>query len=415
MLKKIFSTSYVDISFNPFGFFCVFLISLSLISYFSLSLTAKLWIGTMGLLIPGLLALGLVLESRWKDHSPKLPNFRPADPSVWAWCLLIVGFILTRLYHFQTIPFWPTSDEGIFLGLGLSQLAHWHWHLLWAEVRFEPLMVWLLGAYFKLVTPSLSSVRLLTLCVSLLTSVTAYKAARFYFSKSTSFFFCVLLSFCFWNLTLSRLCILVTLVPVFQYLSFMALGSFLRSTHSSARWKNLLLLSAIAGIGFYTWTNWIFVWASLGGLLVGSIGLRKKEWPYWTVYGGLTSLAALPLLWARLQPGGTHHLAGAWTAAPLASLWTNLKGLFWNGFEGFPYGSNWGGVLNSILTSLILIGFLHVIQTASRRFLAAIAFVLICYSLPEILSNGLEMYRALPLLGLLLLAAAWKLSLRQLN
>ncbi len=400
-----------SIPFPVFVFFLIFLVSNTLLSYASLSLTGKCWVCFLGVLAPLGLAVYWVVKDRLKGSTPPFSGpWSGAVPPGWLWALFIAALVFTRLYHCMTLPFWPLGDEGIFFSFGRSQLEHWNWKLLWGEVRFEPLMVWLLGFYFHGVTPSLASIRALTIAVSLLTSAAVYGAARYYLPKSTAFLFCVLLSFCFWDLTLSRLCLLVILIPLFHAFGFWALGAFLRANKREDQWKILLALGVLAGVGFYTWTNWPFVWLSLAGLLGGFALSTKRSWPF---LGGFIAIA-LPfvgsLAWARLQPGGTAHINHLWSTSCFSSLFSNFYSLFWDGSSGFPYGSNWGGVLNPLLGSLILVGLLHLIQTGTRVRLAAVGFLLFCYSLPAALTSGFEMYRFLPLLGLLLLAAVWGLE-----
>ncbi|HTC20760.1 MAG TPA: glycosyltransferase family 39 protein [bacterium] len=396
-----------SITFRPWVYFPIFLAANSLLSYFLIPFQAALWVGLVGLLLPFGLGLCLALEDRlgggakipFEGEGLKLP------PGFWV--LFTFALFFTRFYRLTTLPFWPLTDEGIFFSMASDQSHHWTWRLLWGEIQFEPLMVWLLAGVFKLISPSLFSVRLLPAVISLLTSWASYAAARRFFSQTTSVLFCALLTFSFWEFTLSRLCILVILVPLFQCLAFNRLGAFFLSESRRSEWKNIVLLGIAGGVGFYTWTNWVFVWLSLAALLLGYCFLGGKGLRNPVLFMGISFLLVIPIAWARLQPGASSHLHRLFTLSPWEPLLLNLKGVFWDGSASFPYGSNWGGFLNPVLDSLALVGLLHLIQTAKRPLLAGIAALCFLYILPGALSNGVELYRLLPLLPLLTLMAAW--------
>src|ERR1700722_11459763 len=157
-----------QLSFNPWVWFSVFLAANLLISYFPLSLTAKIWIGLGGIFLPFLLAFWLHFEKKIKNQgsypaSDSSGFFESKDgiyPPLLFFFLFGLGF--TRFYGLTSLPFWRIGDEGIDGILAIHQSQTWSWRLLWGQDFHEPLHVWSLGLFFKLFTPSFFSLRIFT-------------------------------------------------------------------------------------------------------------------------------------------------------------------------------------------------------------------------------------------------------------
>jgi hypothetical protein len=407
-LMKPGSPFQKNLPFSPWIYFSIFLVSNGLLSYFPLSFQAKLWIGFLGLLVPLAAGLKSVLDERKSASLPGGAHLEPFTVPNWAWVLFGSLLLFTRFYRLTSLPSWPLSDEGIEAFLGMGLVKHWSWNLLWAPARAEPLMYWMLGLYFKLIPPSFFSLRFFPLVVSLMTVGAAYWAARQFLLQSVSFLMAWLWAFSFGEFTLARFCSLVILVPLFQCLCFGWLGRFWASPNARSRWKNFLVLCFLAGIGFYTWTNWAAVWLCLLVLLlVHSLELPSLRGVFPLAFTVLSGLMALPLVLARLAPGEMSHIQGAILLAPWKTMPVYLEALFWGESGAFPFGSNWGGFLNPVLGAWVFLGVLHLVRTAARVHLYLASSFFFLALLPAMVSNGLEIYRALPLLPFLMVLAAW--------
>ena len=292
---------------------------------------------------------------------------------------------------------------------GLHQSHQWQWRILWLD-GVEPFLIYCVGFYFKWIQPSFFSFRLLPVIISILTCVAAYWGARQYFSKSISFLISWLFAFSFWQLMLSRDCLIPIPLPLLQCLCLGFLGLFLKYRgQKGTPFKSLWALSIIAGIGFYSWMSWLAAWLSIA-LIVFIHALtpkRKETWPILWIFFGTTALLIWPLFIVRVSPGGTHILSEHFNSSSIKPLFHYLIGLFWHGAECFPFGPNWGGFLNPILGSLTLIGFLHLIQTASKRFIGAMVACLCISLIPGVFTIDFEVLRILPLLPFLMVLAAW--------
>jgi hypothetical protein len=411
-MKKVSRSLFLkyQIPFHPWIYFCVFLVSNTILSFFPLSIGFKLWAGVLGLLLPLTLAFWTLLESCF---SPRPWQFTERDPflkdwipPLWLWTLYIFILVFSRFYKLTTLPFWPLGDEGIMITLGIDQARLWKWQLLLGEIRFEAFYVWLLGIYFKFLEPSLFSIRLLPALVSLATPMAAYWASKFFFPRSYAFLLSCLIAFSFWEFTLTRLCLLLILIPLFQFLCFGLLGRFLVSNQAQSKWKNLLLLGIIASAGFYTWTNWIAVWLCLLVVLIGDrLGRPSLQPAFQLVFVILSGLLAFPLIQARLAWGGSVHIRSLLTFSILKPFYNYFKGIFWDGSAGFPYGSNWGGCMNPLLDSLVLLGGIHLVRSYSKRFIGGLGACLFFTFLPGALTNNFEFYRILPLMPFLMVLA----------
>lgn len=404
-----------QIPYVPWIYFGLFLISNGLVSYFTLSINLKLWIVLFGVLLPFFLTLwSLLVHARSanpisvseQNESSFFSSLIPA-PSHWLWLLFILLLVITRFYEMTAIPFWPISDEGINTSLAIEQAREWHWRLLWSVTRNEPLFFWLLGAFFKAMTPSLFTVRFFSALISIAASFLAYWASRQFFPKSISFLFCWLYSFSFGALVMSRFCNYFTLVPFFLYLCFGLAGSFLNSKQSSTRWKIIILLGIAAGAGFYVHTSWIIVWPILALLLfTDNISKSKGGIRYFLFFVFFSIAVAVPLLIVRFSPTGMVHLQNNFNSFSVGKYFPLYATAFlWNGLNSFPYGPVWGGWLDPVSESLVLIG---VLQTVKRASLPVLGWGLFCFFLtflPGILSNNVELFRVIPFMVCLMVPA----------
>ena len=413
--KKSRLLSGSPISFHPWIYFSIFLISNILLSYFHIPLSAKLWIGTMGVLLPFALLLWSAMNKRlqkpltqdftWLTFTQKLSD-PPLNPKLWGFFILFV--IITRFYRLTALPFWPLSDEGIFATLALDFSKSWHGDLLWAEGRIEPLLIWTMGAFFRITEPSLQSLRLYPTLLSLGSIPLAYWAARQFFTRFFSFMFTWFFAFSFWEFSLMRFCTPEDLIPFFQLLALGLLGGFFQSKTRNVQWWWIGALCICNVFGFYSYINWVVVWFFIILVLGVHAFSRKvggKNIFFSFLFGGL--LPVVPLALARLAPGGMAYARSVWGELfSLQSLLSYFTGLFWNSETSFPFAPNWGGMFDPVTGSLILMGIVYALEKMSWVWLG-VGFAGLLSSLsPGIVTNYLELQRVTPSLPFWMVLAA---------
>jgi len=408
MFSNIYFFLKKYVPFNPWVYFTMFLFSNTILSFIPLHLTVKLIVIVLGLLIPW--ALGLITVSQ----EPVL-NPTPLDSTkvpLWLWIIAFTLFLGSLFYHLTTMPFWPIPDEGLMSFLAMDQNSQWHWSLLFGESRIESLILWLLAFLFKFEEPSLFSMRLFPTLVSIATIGTAYWAARQYWRQSFSFLFACLLGFSFFNWTLSRMISSPALALLFLCAAFGFLGKIKMEPNFKRRifWLYTLILCCV--LGFYSFTSWFICWLSIGLCLFeftpGTLGQKVK---IASIFCGLTSAGASPLIFARLAPGGITHIQSTLTHfSPIQSYGSYIMGIFWNGFSSFPFGPVWGGYLNPFYDSLFFLGTMEIFKRKGLKILMGTLVFLFLFITPGGISGGAELHRILPALVLLSLISAWGLQ-----
>src|ERR1035441_6354478 len=204
-----------------------------------------------------------------------------------------------------------------------------------------------------------------------------------------------------------RLTIPVIWGPFFECLCFGFLGLWLRSESPKTKRWILVWLAFVSSVGFYTWINWAGFWMGLTGVLIlkSCLGVKRNPrqlLPFFTI----SFLLILPLLQSRLSPGGATHIHDSLNFSILKPLAQYGTGVFWNGFLSFPYGSNWGGFFNPILSSLVFLGFIFLLRETFAGLFGGIMLCLLGAALPGILTNSVELSRVLLTFPLFTILAA---------
>lgn len=389
--QKIVSHSY------PWFYFALFFVSLSLLSYGSLSLENQLWIGFFGLILP--LGMGNVLsfKNRQKSNLQNALLHESQPLSFWLIAFFSLIFIFLRFYHLTTVPFWPLSDESVFSTLAFDLTKKWDWTLLRTDGQMEPLLLWLLSFWFKITDPSLLSLRLFTVFFSIGSSLAAYFAAQQFLNKSLSFLFVCLFSFSFWEIDLSRQCTPNDLIPFFELFSFFILGLYWRTPKNAQRWFWILVLSVWAGLGFYVYINWAVVWVFI--LICLLIIAVKKEKLKIATFILITAGLTMPLVFARMSSHSTSYARHFLENLSLfSSIAQYSSGLFWNGTSSNPLGPACGGYFDSVSGALILMGSLYSFRNLFSKTILILAVGLFLTLLPGILTDSLELQRITPAL-----------------
>lgn len=376
------------------GLFLLFLVDFIFLSYVPLPFSVKIPCGALFFLFPFLWALTAL---PWKHpDTSEIFFFKP-----WMFAAFVLLLLWSRFTHLTTVPFWPIMDEGRKPFFAMELLKKWDWTLLWGGSQIEPLYIWLLAFFFKLVPPSLTAIRLFPALVSLATVAVGCWTARQFFGRFFSFLFCAWLAFTFWPFTFSRLCMRVGFFLFFELAALGCLGLFLKS-----RAKALLavLLGLVTGLGFYTYTSWPVVALFFLSVLAlrKSDNYREKAVTLFLFLVPLV-LAAAPWAWARCHAGGLNYVSSLFHPAGFLKAFLDYGVcLFWYGFGTVPFGPNWGGLLNPVLGSLVFLGILNLKARWPVLLWAAWAFFLAL--LPGALTGVVEPHRvtaALPLVALL--------------
>jgi len=393
---------------NTWIYFFIFLFSNSLLSYASLPDSIRLIIVFAGIMIP--LVMGI-----WNAFRQKIPysaalqstsSFAPSQSLVFIFLALL---LLTRIYHLTSLPFWPISDEGILSSLVLRLNKHWNWDLLQGEIRLEALFSWICFLFFKWMTPSFFAIRFIPGLFSVLTGLIAYWTACKYFPNSWAFLFAWFCSFSFWAFSLSRFFMPTILVPLVELAALGSFAAFLSSKSSFRRWAFFLLTTLIISLCFYTSITLSVVWPCIVFVLAAECFYQKRvSKKFFFLFLVLSTLFDWPIVMARLSPEGLSHVQQAWIGLfPWKNDLTYFNALFWNGRASYPFGSDWGGLFNPLLASLIFIGFIHIFRIFDfYKLLCALVFFVLSLS-PGLLSGSLEMYRITNSFIFFMAAAAW--------
>jgi hypothetical protein len=226
----------------------------------------------------------------------------------------------------------------------------------------------------------------------------AYWAARQFFPILFSFIFTWLFAFSFWAFSLMRFCTPEDLIPFFQLMAFGLLGKFLHSQGKFPRFFWLLCLSVCSVVGFYSYINWAPVWF-FTTMILGGHALRHgtNGKVFFILSQFLVVVLILPLVMARLAPGGMSYISSVWEGHwPFHSVASYLAGLFWDSKVSYPFAPNWGGMLDPITGSLVLLGLIYTIKRLDLLRLVLLGLGLFVSILPGVVTNYLELHRITP-------------------
>ncbi len=100
----------LQISYNPWIYTFLFVVSNILLSYFHFSLSIKLWIGIFGLGLPFFLALWTLHENGKLFNTPGMggkslskTNSSNENPPLWLWGLFIFLLLAIRFYKLTSL------------------------------------------------------------------------------------------------------------------------------------------------------------------------------------------------------------------------------------------------------------------------------------------------------------------------
>lgn len=321
-----------------------------------------------------------------------------------------MGAACLRFIHLTSLSLWPLTDEAKSAYYAMELAVHGKWSVLYDFSQLPPLYIWLLGAFFKIFGISLFSLWFFPALLSLLTAVVSYPAAKAHFPKTFAFFFSILMAFSFWPLYVGRFSHQGSLLLLWELLVFWMAGQLAKAKPGRGGKRYGLLLGLLAGGGFYTFTSWPAVAFVL--ILWVLIFHRKATGSF--LSGMILVYLPLGIVWLRQGYGGyIHHIwdihpSQAWGAQILRGFW-DFSAFFWKSPVPpnlFAYKPFWGGYLNPLLGACFFLGTILFIRQASwkKQVFVFISFFLLY--LPGFLTGGVEMYRVLPILPLLLLGSS---------
>ncbi len=392
--------------------FLIFAISNTLLAYAAIPILWQWAIGILGLAIPWGLGLFFYQKPEKDSKTLFLEDWIPPPP-FWLLAILFLGAAFLRFTQLTTLSLWPLTDEAKSAYYSMQLAAHGSFQMLYDFSQLPPFYIWLQGLFFKLSGVSLFSLWCFPAFLSLLTVAAAYFAARVNFNKTFALIFSGLMAFSFWPLYAGRFSHQGSLLLLWEFLVLGMAGRLASAAASGGQTNYGWGLGLLTGLGFYTFTSWPTVALVLALWIF--LFRRKVIFPF---FGGVI-LAYLPLGWSWFHQdygGYIKHLwvldpARPWLPQTLQSL-SDFSALFWKStipLNLFAYKPFWGGYLNPLLGALFFLGSLVFFRTESKlKSLLVISAFLIFYA-PGFLSGGVEMFRILPLLPLLLAGVAWGL------
>jgi len=394
---------------QPWFYFFIFFISNCLIAYGFLGLEEKLFIIFYGILLPFVFCLFFQFRNSTSQINSTIKHlFANGDevfinPTVFPIIAIILLLLTTRFYRLDSIPFWPSKDDGHFGVLGMWLSEKWSWQLLWGECQNEPLILWMLAFYFKWIEPSFFSLRLFSALVSICSVPLGYWAARQFFSKGYSLILTFFLAFNFWALISSRICIGVTMVIPLEYAVFGALGRWLKNLKISNhfQYRDVLVLGILSGLGFYTYAVWPVIFLSISIVVFYQMWKRPQNKIPLLLYGSTAILVSCPILLAHLALNGTTHLRDEFLRQSITgSIENYFQMLFWKGGYCFN-GPIWGGAFNPVEGALIFLGTASLMMDFKKRYSQWFFLTGFLFILPGVLSNSVEICHVIQLLPFL--------------
>ena len=396
---------------NPFFYFFLFLLMNILLSCPGVPVIWKLWIGSLGIGLPLVLAF-FAMEKETGGKSPILLNGDPVFIPAAAWLVLAFLAIGTRFYRLSDLSSWPTRDDGNYAFAAMELNRNTSLPFFYGIGEHPPFFLHLLAVFMKWSEPSVYTAWLFPTLISLLTVPLGYWAVRSFSSKAFSFVYALLLASSFWPVLLGRFCVAWVLALFWE---FMALGTLVRFFKASSLPKRRLwavVLGAVMAFGFYiSWVLWLFVTVAMTLAAAGIFLSRGKRDGKEIFFFLLTATVVfIPFTVEALVQGIGRHAHEVWLGNSFDGLHQlllcgrYLAGFFWFGDSaGYNYGPVEGGFLNPLLSTFFFAGIvwlsrLRHLPTVKWMGLAGLLFLV-----PGFLTHDVEMQRLMLVLPLLLL------------
>jgi hypothetical protein len=380
----------------------------TLLSYGALSLLNQLWIGLVGFGLPLTVFVLKIRSNPAPPTSTQLEVFPNIFPLI---CFFIPVALLFRFGWLVSFHHWPFQDDALHAFLAMDLVRHWRWDPFLTFTQTPPLHIWWESLFFRFLKPSLETFWLGPAVLSTLTAILSYACARAWFNKNESLWLTLLWSASFWPAFSQRFC-----TEPFLFWELCALGGlgFWKRTLGT---KNEFIASSLYGfcLGAGAWTHYHW-FLSMPIFLFAAYLISKGRFKILFVLSLSALVPFLPLLFAGLFSSwgfylfmdlGTKHDFGLFSHI-LEGL-RYLAAVFWGSSSG-GYRPFWGGFLNPIFGSLVLIGIWKAPSYAGKSGALFIYSFLLSGLLPGFLLSPTEYLRMIHMLPFLILTAFFGLK-----
>ena len=417
MKKAGLATRLPFFSRVPSRFFLLFLfftVFNAFLAYCPVAISAKLWLGLPGLALP----LFLLFKNASSIPPEKVPFHRKNFFRVPGWLWLLGGLlaVFLRFYRLSALSVWPMWDDAHYSYFAIGLAEKWQWKIFFGSEQYVPVYTWLQGLYYKLFTPSLGSMWVFPVLISLPVFPLAYAAVRQYASVSFSFLYLWLLAFSFWPFYLTRFSTDISLCLSWEYACFSLFGLLVGSRKGKWNMRKALTvtLGVMVGTGWYVSKFWLAN-IPVFFLLVAYLFLPqgRQGWKVLGFFAVSFFLSISPLLWMMATGRYGSHIRDysifyGGGNSQWATSFSYLTDFLWGPlYQGpFSFGPLWGGFLNPVLGSALLLGAASFIRQKGVRFSLVAGLLCAFYLLPGVLSTSLEMMRVAPLMPVLLFLVA---------
>ena len=386
--------------YNPWLYFPLAALSLTLLSYFSLPPAGKWAIGLVGLALPTLWALRLLSRASSPQKVHRTAEIPSRTAGLYFVLLLGAGFLF-RFYGLTTLSAWPMPDEGIeaFYSRELLQKGHWHFFYGYSQTP-DFLYCTLQAFFFKLFGPSLFSLWFLPAVLSILSVVAAYFSARLVFSRKDSLFALFLMGGSFWSLYAGRFGLGVSLTYLWEILTLGTLAVFIKAAGDGQRLAAAVVLGTLVGTGLWHSVAWPLLYAVAVGIFLTYplSGRRRHSIGFFVPL----LLATLPFLWVCWSQNYGEYLLNllAWRQSagwckPLTEGWQYVAALFTGPGNPLDYGPLWGGMLNPFCGALALMGMLEIYRNRRTIWAKWAGLALVLFLAPAFLAKDFDIFRIL--------------------
>ncbi len=347
----------------------LYLFSGVLLSYVPLPLTAKLWIGFFGLVLPGIvqfLAAPRIPSRPSRTRSDPWPN-----PSVFILTVFLGAGLFLRFRGLLSFQAWPLFDEGMYGFIALDLAKHWRWEPYLLFTQSPPLFFWMESLYFKGVPAGLFTLWLFPAILSSLTAVAACWSARQWLPRNAAWAAAGIWAICYWPAYLGRYATLEVFLLFWEVVALGWLGVWWKGGNKVGTGRAPLVLGLWTGVGFWISHHWPFValWlaCAAGALVLRSRENRRRDFLAFAV-GVAVPLVAMALM--VFNPDFGWYLRSLWGQnAGFGMGRQALEGLryvaavFWGTPPSeFGYRPFWGGYLNPVLGAFAWMGILRALR-----------------------------------------------------
>jgi hypothetical protein len=393
-LKSSPSSIFPSFLYNPWLYFFTFSIANIILSYAESAPRILLLITSLYLFILTMMAMFFLLKNTSPNRPLYLEETIPTLSPTW-FCIVLFLALLPRIYILFNST-WPLPDDGLNTFVSVTLSKKWSWHLFFTQVQIPPLNNWIQAFYFKLISPSICSMRFFYFILSIAAVFLSFFTSRFYASRSMTFFCFTFIALGFWPLYASRFCTYPQPLFTFQIMVLGILGIYLKSRSVHEYQVNGLKLGFVTGLGFWVAIQWPLIAVMI---LIAVFFKTKTKLKKSIPFGIALLLLTIPFLAASLLQKNGEHIKYLLTL-PLAegvtrlnSFCSNWTSLFWGCNLQNSYGPVWGGMLNPIAGSLFFIGFIELIRTISNGLSRWIFYSFFIFMIPGFITSSFDIFR----------------------